>query len=211
MNFTRQTLQWDASFSYPAALCARLAPACWSIEPGIQPPPYHHPSLLPLGDGLIGGLALSLCSATAIGLSPGPALVDRLTELGASPGPLAGLALHELIANAVIHGNLQVGSGRSELWRDLSDRQHAIAAALADPSRAARVVTIAIGWRSSEMVAVIADEGGGYDPIAVPAATRGSGRGLRLAGTAGRVIVSCGGRTTAIIMQCPAAPERGGP
>ena len=83
------------------------------IEAGHQPPPSHDPERLPLGEGLIGGLALSLSSATLIGLSLGPALVDRLSALGLRLGPMAGLALHELIVNAVIHGNLRVQAGRS--------------------------------------------------------------------------------------------------
>jgi hypothetical protein len=181
------------------------------IEARHLPPPDHHPAWFPLGDGPGDGLALSLSSATLIGLSLGPALVDRLTELGTALRPLAGLALHELIVNAVIHGNLQVESGRSGRWADLADRQAAVAASLADPSRAARMVTVAVRWRATEAVAVVADEGDGYDSTAAPPANRGSGRGLRFARMVGRVDVRRGGRQTAITFERFAPLEGGRP
>jgi len=108
------------------------------IEAGHLPPPSHHPARFPLGDGPGDGLALSLSSATLIRLNLGPALVDRLTALGAGLEPLAGLALHELLVNAVIHGNLQIGSGRSDEWADLAQRRGGIARSLADRSLATR-------------------------------------------------------------------------
>ena len=133
MNFSRDTLPQDALTSEPAALCARLNPGQWLIEAQAAPPTAHDPALLPLGDGLMGAVALSLSSGTAIGLSLGPALAERVMALGPSPGPLAGLALHELIVNAVVHGNLHVKSGRSGGWSDITDRQARIAESLADP------------------------------------------------------------------------------
>jgi hypothetical protein len=209
MNFTRETLPEDLLDSDATALCARLTPGCWMIEVGLQPPSTHDPERLRLGDGLIGGLALSLSGATLINLSLGPALVDRLTMLGPSLGPLAGLALHELIVNAVIHGNLHVESGGSCEWGDLTKRQVALAKALADPSRARRVVTIAAGWRAGEVVVAIADEGEGYDVTAPQTVTRGSGRGLRLARMVGRLDVGSAGRQTAITMGCVVYSKEG--
>src|ERR1700722_14350513 len=131
MDLTRETLPEDSLGSDATALCERLTPGYWMIEAGLQPPATHDPKRLPLGDGLIGGLAVSLGNATLLSLSLGPALVDRLTALGPSLGPLAGLALHELIVNAVIHGNLQVESGGSGEWEDLTKRQAALAKARA--------------------------------------------------------------------------------
>jgi hypothetical protein len=209
MNFTRETLAEESLGSDPAALCGRLTPGCWMIEAGHQPPPSHDPERLSLGEGMIGGLAVSLSSATLISLSLGPALVDRLTMLGPSLGPLAGLALHELIVNAVIHGNLQVESGGSGDWGDLTKRQAALATALADPSRARRMVTIAVYWRASEVMVTIADEGEGYDVTALQTVRRGSGRGLRLARMVGRVDVGSGGRQTVITIGSVVYPKAG--
>jgi hypothetical protein len=205
MNFTREILYCDHADPNPMALCAQLAPGWWAIEAGRNPPPSHDPAQLPLGENLTGAIALSLSSASAIDLSLGPALVDRLTALGAAPGPLAGLALHELIVNAIIHGNLRVASGRSRQWQDLAERQALIAASLADPSCAGRIVTIAVGWRPGEAVAVIADEGDGYEAATSLTPGFASGRGLRLARMAGQVDVLNGGRQTVITLKCASA------
>src|SRR4051812_46255819 len=207
MHFTRGTLFRDSLDPDPVAFCGTLLPWCWMIEDGCQPPPSHDPARLPLGDDLRIGVALSLSSATAIGLSLGPALVDRLAVLGPSLGPLAGLALHELIVNAIIHGNLHVESACSTQWQDIADHQAAIAASLADPLLAGGAITIALGWRPDEVVALIADEGAGYHITAERASSRGSGRGLRLARLVGRVDVLCGGRQTIITMGCSPMPK----
>jgi hypothetical protein len=209
MNFTRQTL-FGAPGSDPAALCAQLIPGYWLIEAGHLPPPSHQPGRLPLPDRPCDGLALSLSSATLVGLSLGPALVDRVSALGARFGPLAGLALHELIVNAVFHGNLQVRSGRSGEWADLAERQAAIVESLGDRTRASRMVTIAVAWCATEVMVVIADEGEGYDTAAPQCPKRGSGRGLRLSRMVGRVDVLSGGSQTAITMDSP-APSNGKP
>ncbi len=209
MNFTRETLPDDWPSSNPEALCARLVPGRWMIEAGHQPPPSHDPERLPLGEGLTGGLALSLSSATLLGLNLGPALVDRLSALGLRLGPMAGLALHELIVNAVFHGNLRVQAGRSGDWADLAKRQATLADALADPSRATRMVTIAAYWRAGEAVVAITDEGAGYDVSAPRVATPGSGRGLPLARMVGRVDVLSGGSRTTITMETQLPSKEG--
>jgi hypothetical protein len=202
MNFTRETVHCDPANPDPEALCAQLASGLWAIEAEHNPPPSHDPTQLPLGGSLTGAIALSLSSVTAIGLSLGPALVDRLKVLGSAPGPLVGLALHELIVNAIIHGNLHVPSGRSRQWQDIAERQALIAASLADRSRADRIVTIALGWRPGQVVAVVVDEGDGYDVVNTPTPGLAAGRGLRLVRMAGRVDVHRGGRQTAITVDC---------
>ena len=50
-----------------------------------------------------------------------------------------------MILNAVIHGNLAVGSGPAREWHDLAVREGQIAEALRDASRASRLVTVAAG------------------------------------------------------------------
>jgi hypothetical protein len=207
MNFTREICLLDTPDTGVAELCARLRPGLWLIEAGHTPPAWHDPAQLLRGNGNLGAVALSLGSAAAIGLGLGPALIDRLAALGPSSGPLVGLALHELIVNAAIHGNLHVATGRSEWWQDLADRRSAITAALADPACAARVVTVAIGWRAAGLEAVIADEGDGYDTTMQHTVARGSGRGLRLARMVGQVDVLRGGRQAAITLPCLSVAE----
>jgi hypothetical protein len=94
MNFTRERLPDDWPSSDAEALYARLAPGRWTIEAGHQPPPSHDPNRFPLREGLTDGLALSLTSTTLIGLSLGPALVDRLSALGLATGPRAWLCMN---------------------------------------------------------------------------------------------------------------------
>jgi hypothetical protein len=207
MDFTRDILPHNPLRLDAATLCSRLAPGCWVIEGGCRPPAAHDPHRLPGGYDLVGGLAVSLSSATLSGLSLGPALVDRLAALGASVAPLAGLALHELIINAVLHGNLQVASGGSGDWEDLEKRQAAFGRALADPWRAGRTVTIVACWGIRGVVVTITDEGKGYDAAAPQKVSSGSGRGLRLARMVGRVGVTHGGRQTAITMDNISYPK----
>jgi hypothetical protein len=202
MHFNRTTLSWDRRSSDSAALCAELSAWRWTIEAGCGPPDQHDPARLLRDDGISGALALSLGSATAIGLCLGPALTARLADFGLIVGPLAGLALHELIVNAVIHGNLKVPSGRSNDWCDLGKRHNGIAEALADPVRSTRTLTVAVGWRAGGVIAIVADEGAGYDVNGQMVSRRGSGRGLRIARLAGDVSVRCGGRQTAIALEC---------
>jgi phosphoserine phosphatase RsbU/P len=209
MNFTRETLPEDWPGSDPKALCARLAPGSWMIEAGHQPPLSHDPERFPLGEGLTGGLVLSLSSATLMGLSLGPALVDRLSALGLPLGPMAGLALHELIVNAVIHGNLRVEAGRSVDWADLAKRQATLDDALTDPSRTTRMVTIAAYWRADDVVVAIVDEGEGHDVSAPRVTKSGSGRGLRLARMVGRVDVLSGGSRTTITLKTQLPSKEG--
>ena len=202
MKFARRRLPRDASGLDVVALCTLLTSGCWTIEVGCHPPAWHDPARLPLGDDLAGATALSLRSATAIGLGLGPALIDRLLVLGHAAGPVAGLALHELIINAVTHGNLEVACGGADSWDKLMQRQHAIDESLTDPEHARRAVTIALGWGSGLAVAVVADQGNGYDADAI--ATR-PGLGLRLAGMAGRLDVMRGGRQSALALGAEAA------
>jgi len=211
MHFNRTTLSWDRRSSDAAALCAELSAWRWTIEAGYDPPDEHDPARLVPHDGMSGAFALSLGSATAIGLSLGPALVDRLVDFGVVVAPLAGLALHELIINAVIHGNLSVPSGRSDAWCDLGKRHHGIAEALADPVRSARTLTIAVGWRAGAAIAIVADQGAGYDVTGETISRLGSGRGLRIARTAGDVSIRCDGRQTAIVLECLLPAPDGGP
>ena len=119
------------------------------------------------------------------------------------------MALHELIVNAIVHGNLAVASGRACQWQDIAGRQALIAASLADRSRADRVVTIAVGWRPNKVVAVVADEGAGYDTAANRMPTLAAGRGLQLARLAGRLNVRAGGRQTVITIKCASLGQAG--
>jgi hypothetical protein len=178
----------------------------WLVEEGCRPPPEHRPARL-LTNRLLTNLeipcamAITLRTATLLPLDLGPALIACVRSGCDDLPPLAELALHEILVNAAVHGNLEVSSGPASAWRDLSLRHQLIAAALDDPARAARLVTVALGWDTDHAVAAIIDQGRGYEPSAIgsmqPDGTRrAAGRGLKIARAAAQVDVLLGGRCT---------------
>jgi hypothetical protein len=177
-------------------------PGCWLVEEGCDPPAEHRPGrLLTTASRIRHGMALTLRTATLLPLNLGPALIGQAGSGADDMPPLAELALHEILVNAAVHGNLEVDSGTAAAWRDLSLRHQRIAAALLDPIRAARLVTVALGWDEEHVIAAVIDQGHGYDPMAIgstpPDGTRrGSGRGLAIAHAAATVEVLLGGRCT---------------
>ncbi len=211
MRFKRDTIEFEADLPGLVDLGGRLQPGRWTIEgargvtPG-RPPIAHRPGSL-LGSGSCGsGLAISLRTSTLLRLDIGVAVVAWLGAAGHAVAPLAGVALHEILVNAAVHGNLGVPSGPSASWSDLDIRDAAIAAALEDPHLAGRFVTVALRWGGGEVVAIIADEGAGYRrAMAVPARRaplRAAGNGLRIAREAGRVAVARNGRRTTLTFHC---------
>lgn len=95
-----------------------------------------------------------------------------------------GVALHETLTNAIHHGNLELDS-------ELRQADEGVYYQLADERRrqtpyAERQVRMAAKLSSEEMCVVIADDGPGFDPAAVPDPTaeinldRIGGRGLLL-------------------------------
>lgn len=188
---------------------SRLRPGRWSVEAGLCPPGFHKPEILlaaPEGADAGGsGLALSLSSGGVLKINAAQALLGHAAAAGCHVGPRVMLALHELMLNAAIHGNLGVSSGPSACWPDLSARNGMIKAALADPTAAARAVTVALFWTRTTMRLAIADEGEGYPAEAIPPPPRpgkhrAAGNGLRIARAAGEVSVTVGGRCTTLVV-----------
>jgi hypothetical protein len=201
MQLVHKILVRPTSTDDASMVCGQLAPGSWLVEAGSTPPPAHDPFHLPAWRLLSGGTAVSLTSKTAIRLSLGTALIDWLAKTGLPVEPLAGLALHELILNAVVHGNLGVAFGHLDQWADLDTRQAMIARALGDASRAARLITIALGWAGDQVLAVIADQGDGYQAAHPAEPSLGSGRGLRIVRAVGAVQILQGGRQTALTLR----------
>lgn len=80
-------------------------------------------------------------------------------------------ALHEAVANALIHGNLELPSPRREDVNDFVAFGEAITARLADPAYAGRrlAVTVCTGADPATDVRLhIRNEGPGFDPAALP-------------------------------------------
>lgn len=216
MRFGRHVFT-SASGSDPGLLSGQLRSGVWLVQAGCEPPASHRPASLLAGaiskPGLESGLALTLTSACALQRNLGMALIGRVAEEGCVVTPLAALALHEMVLNAVIHGNLAVGSGPAREWHDLAVRERQIAEALRDATRAARLVTVAAGWNAGCLVTAIADQGSGYRPKAwtrqagEQGPRAGAGRGLMIARAACRVDVLRAGRCTRLTFPCLPAPD----
>jgi hypothetical protein len=204
MGLIRTPLPVSLPAEDPALLCGGLAPGHWLVEPGSTPPEFHQPPHLLPATRPGSATAISLRSTHAIALNLGPALTARLAALGCALPEIAGLALHELLTNAIVHGNLGVVSGPAAAWSDFVIRQAAIEAALDDPARAARLVTVMFAWNAQEAVVAIADEGAGYDPDCTPGPCGGAGRGLAIARAAGELTIRQGGRQA--VLRIPLAP-----
>jgi hypothetical protein len=190
----------------------------WLVEAGGVPPPSHRPALM-LGEVPGGtGAAVSLRTRTVLQAELGATLIHWLGTRGCDLGALADVALHEIVLNAAIHGNLEVPSGASRNWADLDARAVLVARALTDPGRAGRVITTAIGWNLSVAVVAVADEGRGYEAAVGQAAVgqavgragnpRAAGRGLDIARAVARVEVCDHGRCTRLIFTRDPGTER---
>lgn len=80
-------------------------------------------------------------------------------------------ALHEAVANALIHGNLELPSPRREDVNDFVAFGEAITARLADPAYAGRRLAVAVCTGPDPATGVrlhIRNEGPGFDPVALP-------------------------------------------
>lgn len=205
MKFRRVTVPVNGNVTDAMRLCDRLRCGRWLVEADTVPPPAHRPALLLAGRATQGAIAVTLRSATLLRLNLGQALIAWLAAAGCAVAELAALALHEVLINAAIHGNLAVEFGPSRVWNELLARQNLVDAALEDPILAARAVTVAIGWDHDSVSAVIADQGAGYQPAAGPpapdAARRGAGRGLMIAHAAARVDMLQGGRSVRLVFE----------
>jgi hypothetical protein len=88
-------------------------------------------------------------------------------------------ALQEAVINAVVHGNLALGSGNLGTMQEFAVWQDGIAARLARDPEASSAVCITAHWSSSLLVVAVRDSGAGFKrdvPGAQP--SPGNGRGL---------------------------------
>ncbi|WP_185961500.1 ATP-binding protein [Telmatospirillum sp. J64-1] len=131
------------------------------------------------------GLSLSVNSPTAyesdLARQLCQAVATRIT-LDDGKRMVMETALHEAIANAVQHGNLEVGSLLRQNFEDYFAYCAQLESRLADPRYANRRVHVQAGWSDSHVTFRVRDEGPGFNPKAVPPhrPDRKSGRGLTL-------------------------------
>ncbi len=145
-----------------------------------------------------GGTGLNLRTDTAYHCEAARLFAGALRErLGADcPGDLE-LALHEVVANALIHGNLGVTSCGQGV-EDFAEYCRSLDAMLAHPQRVQRRVEISAVVNSNGLEVAVQDEGAGYDSEAARQDAADSLRlhGLAIASAAARITVEDRGRCT---------------
>lgn len=118
---------------------------------------------------------------------------------------LAELAIHEALANSVLHGALGIGHAGLEGAADMSPHNQLVATALDDRNRGAMPVMVRVSIRPAAhenpvgIDVVVADTGGGFSPEAAGAhaGTTLFGRGITLMKTVATSIgFDDGGRRT---------------
>lgn len=164
------------------------------VETPVDAAPRHA-----LGIAELGGVALDLSAATAYAAPVARAFRSWLVAL-CGTAPVARpdqieLVTHEALANAILHGNL----GLHDDWRQgaaaFAERSRAVKAALGDPLRASRRVTIGATWTSATLDIRVADQGAGYSPGVLADAHTRPHRGLgMIAGMTQAMAIEDGGR-----------------
>lgn len=153
-----------------------------------------------------GDLTLSLTTPTAFALvDTAKVFCDALVARGALAGPpraAVELALHETVANGILHGNLGLLEGPTvdaRLYEDFCSR---LQTRLESPEARRRWLTITARWSDSNLTLTVDDEGAGYEAGDRPrrvADGAASGRGLTIMrDLATAVTVAKGGRSTCL-------------
>lgn len=146
-------------------------------------------------------------------------LTDGVVELGiVEPAELLNLevALEEALANAVIHGSLELTQDAQKLKGDREAFDHAYAERMADPRFASRTIAASVHLTRTEAIFMVEDRGPGFDASALPApealtSLKGvHGRGLMLIRLfMDQVVHELGGRRIKMVKRVAAA--RSGP
>lgn len=118
--------------------------------------------------------------------------------LGAERVERIELALQEALANAVVHGSLEMQSNGRESIEAFLAYCETIEGRLDDPAHGHRVIDVIARWTAERVTIEVIDSGPGYAPGAVgggDGAKRKSGRGLAIIGDlADGMTVGDGGR-----------------
>ncbi len=133
--------------------------------------------------------------------------VNRLKLSDPSGLVLLGVALHEALTNAILHGNLELSSEMRET--DEKEYYRLSVARRTEPPYADRRVSVTATFTREELKFIIRDEGNGFDPNTLPDPTdpsnlgKVSGRGLLLIQTfMDRVIHNEKGNEITMIKRC---------
>jgi len=132
------------------------------------------------------GLYMALSTATAYSLAPAHLFCKVLAErfkIGEALRDAMELAVHEAVANGLLHGNLEMGSDERQTLEGFRTYCETIEMRLGDPSLAGRCIEISAIACETSIELTVADSGAGYDADVLgvlDAPDRKSGRGLPL-------------------------------
>lgn len=153
-----------------------------------------------------GDFCLHLTTPTAFGAEAAKAVCDGLVCRGVLPLPLrpvVEMALHETVANAVLHGNLGLESGLKagpDCFESFCRRMKDL---LQNPESHRRWIQVTARWTDDQLELSVEDQGQGYEISEGAGADdideRPFGRGLAIVhALASDVTISKGGRCTTL-------------
>jgi len=152
-----------------------------------------------------GGFQASLCTRTAWSLDTAAVFCDGLLARDLLPDYLrhdVELSLHEAVINAVLHGNLAMGSSLVDDPAEFEAFCRRLSATLEDPDKAGKRVGLTACRGQGHLSVAVQDQGAGFDPALVrPSRLESkSGRGLEIMRTmASDVTIEDGGRRVTLI------------
>ncbi|NYZ15263.1 ATP-binding protein [Azospirillum sp. RWY-5-1] len=151
------------------------------------------------------GLYLSLTTRTAFGAQCAVLVCDALAARGVltqERRSAVELCLHEAVANAVVHGNLEIASSAKDRPDGYRVFSQLVGERMRDPVLGNRRTDIFARWRGAVLVIAVSDQGNGFDTAILPpdaGGTARSGRGfIFMRALAQDVTVTDGGRCTAL-------------
>lgn len=151
------------------------------------------------------GMYLSLTTRTAFGAQCALLVCDALVHRGVlteARRSAVELCLHEAVANAIVHGNLEIASSAKDKPDGYRVFSQLVGERLRDPAMADRRTDIFARWQDSGLVIAVSDQGGGFDTAILPPDAGGaarSGRGfIFMRALAQEVTVTDGGRCTSL-------------
>ena len=158
------------------------------------------------GQRILGHLSLMVTTKSAYRQPIGKAFVEAMASRTPLPEDLREriyTAIQEAMMNAVLHGNLRIGSGSRDSLEGLTQTHELIEQMLAMPDGARSAIRVDAIWNSKVLHVLIRDSGEGFDkdevssPEDLAAAGQiASGRGLSiLEAICDRVMLLHGGRT----------------
>lgn len=151
------------------------------------------------------GLYLSLTTRTAFGSQCALLVCDALAARGVltqERRSAVELCLHEAVANAVVHGNLEIASSAKDRPDGFRVFSQLVGERMRDPVLGNRRTDVFARWCGAVLVIAVSDQGNGFDTAILPPDTGGSARSGRgfifMRALAQDVTVTDGGRCTAL-------------